>query len=146
MLFLRYFCEQKKWQIRVNFLPKDRENVGIYRKVNYQEKSVSYLFYWNYGRITGIENSPKLNPAFGTSIMFTVYALNSLNNKFIYVGMTENLNDRLVRHNKGYVHSTKLFAPFELIYTEKCGSGQQAREREKFLKSLVENKVHGIVR
>ena len=67
---------------------------------------------------------------------FIVYALNSLNNKFIYVGMTENLNDRIVRHNKGYVHSTKLFAPFELIYTEKCGSGQQAREREKFLKSL----------
>jgi len=87
--------------------------------------------------------------------MFTVYTLNSLNHKFIYVGMTENLNDRLVRHNKGYVSSTKLFAPFELIYTEKCESGQQAREREKFLKStsgkrflksLIENKAHGIVR
>ncbi|MCW9066670.1 MAG: GIY-YIG nuclease family protein [Ignavibacteriaceae bacterium] len=86
--------------------------------------------------------------------MFTVYTLNSLKHKFIYVGMTENLNDRLVRYNKGFVRSTKSFAPFELIYTENCETGQQAREREKilkstsgkrFLKSLIE-KPTGIVR
>jgi len=49
--------------------------------------------------------------------------------------MTENLEARLSRHNKGYVRSTKPFAPFELIYYENGESGQQAREREKFLKS-----------
>ncbi len=72
-----------------------------------------------------------MNPAFGTSIMFIVYALNSLNNKFIYVGMTDILTDRIVRHNKGYVHSTKLFAPFELIYTEKCAVRSTRLEKER---------------
>jgi putative endonuclease len=69
--------------------------------------------------------------------MFTVYAINSLMHNFIYVGMTENLDERLVRHNKGYVRSTKRFAPFRLIYSEICESGQQARDREKYLKSTT---------
>ena len=82
-------------------------------------------------------------------IMFTVFAIKSLIHKFIYVGMTEKLEERLVRHNKGYVRSTKRFAPFKLIYSEICESGKLAREREKFLKStsgkrflksLIENK------
>ncbi len=67
--------------------------------------------------------------------MFIVYAIKSLNHNFIYVGMTENLEERLIRHNKGYVRSTKRFAPFGLIYSENCIDGKQAREREKFLKS-----------
>jgi putative endonuclease len=67
--------------------------------------------------------------------MFTVYALKSLNNNFIYVGITENLEKRLIRHNKGYVKSTKRYSPFELFYSEKCENGIKAREREKYLKS-----------
>jgi putative endonuclease len=67
--------------------------------------------------------------------MFTVYALKSLNHNFIYVGMTEDLNERFIRHNKGYVKSTERFIPFRLFYSENCINGQQAREREKFLKS-----------
>jgi putative endonuclease len=54
---------------------------------------------------------------------------------FIYVGMTEDLSDRLRRHNNGYAKSTKKFTPFELIYTEDFIDGKQTREREKFLKS-----------
>jgi putative endonuclease len=86
--------------------------------------------------------------------MFTVYAISSLVKTFIYVGMTEKLTERLVRHNKGFVRSTKRYAPFNLIYTENCETGQQAREREKFLKStsgkrflnpLIEKKSGGIV-
>jgi len=67
--------------------------------------------------------------------MFSVYAIKSVGHNFIYVGMTENLEERLPRHNKGYVKSTKRFAPFNLFYSENCQNGQQAREREKFLKS-----------
>ena len=40
-------------------------------------------------------------------IMYFVYALRSLSYNFIYVGMTENLDERVIRHNKGYVKSTK---------------------------------------
>jgi putative endonuclease len=67
--------------------------------------------------------------------MFTVYALKSLNHNFIYVGMTEDLNERFIRHNKCYVKSTKKFIPFKSFYSENCIDEQQAREREKFLKS-----------
>ena len=67
--------------------------------------------------------------------MFSVYALKSINYNFIYVGMSGNIDERLSRHNKGYVKSTKRFAPFKLFYSENCENGQQAREREKFLKS-----------
>ncbi len=73
------------------------------------------------------------SPAFGT--MFTVYAIKSLNHKFIYVGITENLQERLRRHNSGYVKSTKKFFPFKLIYSETVDNGIKARQREKFLKS-----------
>ena len=67
--------------------------------------------------------------------MFSVYAIKSINHNFIYVGMTENLKERFIRHNKGYVKSTKRFVPFKLFYSEDCENGQEAREREKFLKS-----------
>ena len=49
--------------------------------------------------------------------------------------MTENLQARLIRHNNGYVKSTKRFAPFKIFYPESCENGIKAREREKFLKS-----------
>ena len=67
--------------------------------------------------------------------MSTVYALKSLIHNFTYIGMTEKFDERFVRHNKGDVRSTKRFAPFKLIYTENCETGQQAREREMYLKS-----------
>jgi putative endonuclease len=67
--------------------------------------------------------------------MFIVYAIKSIGYNFMYIGMTEDLNERLRRHNKGYVRSTRKFAPFDLIYTENYLNRQQAREREKFLKS-----------
>ena len=67
--------------------------------------------------------------------MFYVYALKSLDHNFINVGMTENLEERIIRHNKGYNKSTKRFAPFKLIYHEICNSGAEARIREKYLKS-----------
>jgi putative endonuclease len=88
--------------------------------------------------------------------MFTVYAIKSLSHDFIYVGMTENLDDRLRRHNSRYNKSTKRFVPFKLIYSEKWKTGEEARIREKYLKStsgkrflrsiLEENKSGGIVR
>ena len=79
--------------------------------------------------------------------MFTVYALKSLSQNFIYVGMTENLEERLQRHNLGYNKSTKRFAPFKLIYSEICETGQEARIREKYLKSTPGKRfLHSILK
>ncbi len=72
--------------------------------------------------------------------MFTVYAIKSIEHKFIYVGMTGNLHERLKQHNLKYVISTKRFAPFTLIYSEECADGIIAREKEKYSKSSTGKK------
>ena len=67
--------------------------------------------------------------------MFTIYAIKSIKHKFIYVGITENLENRLKRHNSGFNHSTKAYAPYFLFYTETAENGIIARQREIYLKS-----------
>jgi putative endonuclease len=67
--------------------------------------------------------------------MFTIYAIKSISHNFIYVGITENLEERLRRHNSGYNKSTKKYAPYSLIYAEQSENGIEARIREKYLKS-----------
>ena len=67
--------------------------------------------------------------------MFFVYVLNSLKDNNFYIGMTENVEKRLLRHNQGKVHSTKFRRPFQLLHTEEYSNRIQARRREKFLKS-----------
>jgi putative endonuclease len=69
--------------------------------------------------------------------MYVVYILKSTNRKYIYIGLTNNLQRRIDEHNKGYNKTTKPYSPFELIYTEKVESRIQARQREKYLKSGV---------
>ena len=67
--------------------------------------------------------------------MFTVYAIASINRKYIYVGLTGDIEDRLNRHNKGYEKTTKPYSPFILIYFEEVETRVAARKREKYLKS-----------
>ncbi|HEY0742599.1 MAG TPA: GIY-YIG nuclease family protein [Chryseosolibacter sp.] len=70
-------------------------------------------------------------------MMFYVYALSSLNRKYIYVGLTDNVDRRFSQHNNGLNKTTKPYRPFVLIYTECLPTRSLAREREKFLKSGV---------
>jgi putative endonuclease len=49
--------------------------------------------------------------------------------------MTENLEERLKRHNSGCNKSTNKYAPFRLLYSEQCNHGNEARLREKYLES-----------
>ena len=69
--------------------------------------------------------------------MFHVYAISSQIRNYIYVGLTSNIEDRIRRHNKGYEQTTKPYRPFILIYSEECETREQARKREKYLKSGV---------
>jgi putative endonuclease len=68
---------------------------------------------------------------------FFVYAIKSINRNYIYVGLTDNVERRVSQHNNGYERTTKPYAPFKLIYWEKFNSRQEARQKEKFLKSGV---------
>lgn len=52
-----------------------------------------------------------------------------------YIGSTNNLIQRIDRHNKGYVPATKDRRPFELVYYEACLSKKLAIAREKSLKT-----------
>ena len=55
----------------------------------------------------------------------------------LYKGMAKDPDARLKEHNSGKVKSTKAFAPWEIIYTEKLENIEEARKREKYLKSAA---------
>jgi putative endonuclease len=67
--------------------------------------------------------------------MFYTYALYSRKFDRIYIGQTDNLQNRLKRHNKGKVKSTKPYIPWEIVYYEKFNSRTEAIRRERELKS-----------
>jgi putative endonuclease len=69
--------------------------------------------------------------------MYYVYAISSRTRKYIYVGMTNDLECRLSEHNQGYNKTTKAYRPFKLIYFEKFGKRIDARRKEKYLKSGI---------
>jgi putative endonuclease len=69
--------------------------------------------------------------------MVWVYAISSLDQNYIYVGMTIDLKSRLNRHNSGREITTKYYAPFRLIYKENCVDRITARKREKYWNSGV---------
>ena len=50
--------------------------------------------------------------------MYTTYVLYSPGADRLYVGQTDNLELRLLRHNEGSVRSTKPYRPWQLIYTD----------------------------
>ncbi|CAN5399399.1 hypothetical protein BH10PAT3_BH10PAT3_5420 [soil metagenome] len=64
-----------------------------------------------------------------------VYLLRSLSNGSFYTGFTHDLKNRLTEHNKGLNRSTKVYLPWELIYYEAHKNEQDARRREKYLKT-----------
>lgn len=69
--------------------------------------------------------------------MYFVYILYSSKFERFYVGMTLNVEKRLNQHSSGKTKSTKAFAPWSLFYIEKFQSSQEARTREKYLKSAA---------
>ena len=67
--------------------------------------------------------------------MFYTYVLQSKKDNKWYTGSTNDLRKRFNGHNMGKVESTKRRGPFKLIYYEACLNEQDARAREKYLKS-----------
>ena len=66
---------------------------------------------------------------------YYVYVLYSLQDGGFYIGFTTNLRQRLVKHAKGEIISTKLRLPFKLIHYEYFIDKKDALAREEFLKS-----------
>ena len=72
----------------------------------------------------------------GTVVMFTMYIIQSIQSGRYYIGSTDNLEKRLVRHNKGYSRYTKGKGPFKLVYKEEFAGRSEAVKREYYIKSL----------
>jgi putative endonuclease len=67
--------------------------------------------------------------------MFYTYVLKSLSNGQWYIGSTRDLRKRFSQHNNGQSTWTKRGIPWEIIYYEACLDEEDARAREKYLKS-----------
>ena len=67
--------------------------------------------------------------------MYYTYVIRSEKDKGFYTGFTNDLQKRFNEHNSGKVSSTKSRCPFVLIYYEACLDEQDAKCREKYLKS-----------
>jgi putative endonuclease len=73
--------------------------------------------------------------ATNSNMFFYVYVLESQKDKENYVGFTTDIRKRIEEHNKGLNFSTRPRRPFKLIYCELCTNENDARRRERYLKT-----------
>lgn len=66
--------------------------------------------------------------------MWTVYILKCSDNSY-YVGCSNDMNDRLSRHNSGQVSYTSTRLPFQIVHLSVFFDKYKAYEYEKYLKS-----------
>lgn len=76
--------------------------------------------------------------------MWFVYLL-LCDNKFFYVGITNNVSKRIFEHRNKHTISTKEFSNIELVYCEKYNSKTQAAMREKQLKGWSKAKKQMLI-
>lgn len=67
-------------------------------------------------------------------MFYYVYVLQCADQK-LYTGFTEDLNARIVRHQKGLVLATRPRLPVELVFYEAYPNKYDALRREKYLKT-----------
>jgi len=81
---------------------------------------------------------------------FYLYIIYSKSFNRWYIGSSNNIHDRLRRHNAGNSKSTKSYRPWLLLYYEEFTTRSEAVKREYYLKSIkgykdllnIKNKVN----
>ena len=68
-------------------------------------------------------------------MFYYVYTIESMENGNLYIGYTTDLKRRLKEHNLGLNFSTKPYRPWRVVYYEACLNEQDAKRREKYLKT-----------
>ena len=68
-------------------------------------------------------------------MFFYVYVLQNEKTGYLYIGFTADLKRRLKEHNAGLNFSTKPHLPLELILYEAYRHREDAKRREKYLKT-----------
>ena len=66
---------------------------------------------------------------------YYVYILKSLVTDKFYVGSTQDLEARLIRHNEGRSKFTKPFRPWKIVHTERFETRSEATKRERTIKN-----------
>lgn len=77
--------------------------------------------------------------------MWTVYLLLG-DQKIIYTGITNDLENRLRQHKNGQSKFTKKFSDLSLIYTENYRTSSEAAKREKEIKGWKREKKMRLVK
>lgn len=68
--------------------------------------------------------------------MFFIYIIESEVNGSYYIGQTDNLEERIKRHNQHRNRSTKSKAPWKLLHYQVYDTRSEAVKVETYLKSL----------
>ena len=68
-------------------------------------------------------------------MVYYVYILHSTKINKTYVGFCNDIKNRLQKHNRGQVKSTKRFMPWKIIHLEEYKTAQEAKYREQYWKS-----------
>ena len=68
-------------------------------------------------------------------MFYYIYTLKSEKDDSLYIGYAHNLKERIEKHNRGLVTSTKNKTPWKCIYFEACLNKEDAKRREKYLKT-----------
>ena len=72
-----------------------------------------------------------------TQKMFYVYVLYSSKVDGYYLGITNDVDRRLIEHNNGNTQSTRYGIPWMIAHKEVFETRKEARTREKYLKSAA---------
>jgi putative endonuclease len=73
--------------------------------------------------------------------MYFTYILQSTTSGIIYIGQTNNIEDRLRRHNSNQNKWTKNKGPWKLLFSQQFATRSEAMAMEKKLKSF-KNKTY----
>ncbi|MES2780894.1 MAG: GIY-YIG nuclease family protein [Bacteroidota bacterium] len=70
--------------------------------------------------------------------MIYVYVIQSIADpQKLYVGQTQNIENRIAEHNSGKSKYTQTWRPWKVIYQEQFENRADARKREVYLKSTA---------
>lgn len=67
---------------------------------------------------------------------YYVYILHSVTHNRYYIGQTQDVNDRIIRHNSGFEKSTSPYRPWEIVLVLEKASRSEAMILERKLKNL----------
>ena len=77
---------------------------------------------------------------------FAVYILYSSSHHRYYIGQTNNVDERVIRHNKGMERSTSAYRPWEMILAIEKSTRSEAMILEKKLKNLNTEDLEKFIR